>query len=436
VNIRRILFALFLIGMLTTTFYARLFNVNASSSEKSVQAESVDWWSMFHHDLNHMGYSTSTAPKTNRTLWSYTTGSYVESSPAVVGGVVFVGSWDSKVYALNASSGALIWSYKTGGYLYSSPAVAGGVVYVGSNDDKVYALNATTGKLVWKYPTGGVVESSPVVVGGVVYVGSWDSYVYALDAAKGTLVWRYLTGGPIVHSSPAVVGGGVVYIGSTDDKVYALDAAKGTPVWSYTTGSVVDSSPVVVGGVVYVGSWDDKVYAIGLSPSPDVAVTGVMSSKTVVGQNFSMSISVTVANQDNRAETFKVTAYANGANATFIASQNVTLSSGLSAIITFVWDTTGFAKGNYTISAYAWPVQGETYTADNNCTGGTVYVVIPGDINGDGAVGPLDLGIMGAAWGAFTEESNYNANADINDDDSVGPLDLGIIGAHWGEFET
>ena len=66
------------------------------------------------------------------------------SSPAVVGGVIFVGSLDGKVYALNAATGALIWSYTTGDWVASSPAVVGGVVYVGSGDGKVYALNAAT----------------------------------------------------------------------------------------------------------------------------------------------------------------------------------------------------------------------------------------------------------------------------------------------------
>jgi len=103
---------------------------------------SVDWWPMFHHDLNHTGYSTSKAPKTNQTLWSYTTGGNVRSSPAVADGKVYVGSRDSKVYCLNASTGSLIWSYTTGGFVYSSPAVADGKVYVGSDDFMVYAFGS------------------------------------------------------------------------------------------------------------------------------------------------------------------------------------------------------------------------------------------------------------------------------------------------------
>ena len=85
--------------------------------------------------------------------WSYTTGG-VDSSPAVANGVVYVGSGDFNVYALNASTGAKLWSYATGNSVESSPAVANGVVYVGSADANVYALNASTGAKLWSYATG------------------------------------------------------------------------------------------------------------------------------------------------------------------------------------------------------------------------------------------------------------------------------------------
>jgi outer membrane protein assembly factor BamB len=51
----------------------------------------------------------------------------------------------------------------------SSPAVAGAVVYVGSGDGKVYALNATTGATLWTATSIDAVGSSPAVAGGVVY---------------------------------------------------------------------------------------------------------------------------------------------------------------------------------------------------------------------------------------------------------------------------
>jgi outer membrane protein assembly factor BamB len=100
--------------------------------------------------------------------WSYTTGHGIFPSPAVANGVVYVGSFDDNVYALDARSGAKLWSYLTGNYVTSSPAVANGVVYVGSEDSSVYALNAGTGAKLWSYATGNWVLSSPAVANGVV----------------------------------------------------------------------------------------------------------------------------------------------------------------------------------------------------------------------------------------------------------------------------
>jgi hypothetical protein len=55
--------------------------------------------------------------------------------------VVYVGSADGNLYALNARTGARLWNYTTGSYIASSPTVANGVVYVGSVDGKVYSFS-------------------------------------------------------------------------------------------------------------------------------------------------------------------------------------------------------------------------------------------------------------------------------------------------------
>jgi outer membrane protein assembly factor BamB len=197
---------------------------------------------------------------TGITKWSYTTRDYINSSAAVANGVVYIGSWDRWVYALDADTGAVRWMYPTGDWVDSSPAVANGAVYFGSWDDNVYALDADTGAGRWSYPADAAVASSPAVANGVVYVES-DNGFYALDAATGILKWTYPAPG---FSSPAVVNG-MVYVGSgagSTGSIYALDAATGALKWSYRTGNRVDSSPAVANGVVYVGSADRNVYAL------------------------------------------------------------------------------------------------------------------------------------------------------------------------------
>src|SRR5581483_988033 len=79
------------------------------------------------------------------------------------------------------------WKFNTHGQVYSSPALLNGVLYVGSNDHNLYALDAETGAQKWKFKTGSRVTSSPAVVGGTVFVGSFDGIFYAVDAATGQL---------------------------------------------------------------------------------------------------------------------------------------------------------------------------------------------------------------------------------------------------------
>jgi outer membrane protein assembly factor BamB len=154
------------------------------------------------------------------------------------------------------------WTASTGSYILSSPTVANGIVYVGSSDELLYALDAKTGKRLWLHVAKDDVGSSAAIANGIVFAGSEDRNVYAFDARTGKPIWTASTGATI-HSSPAVANG-VVYVGSQDHKLYAFDAHTGAMLWSYTTGDVVDSSPAVVNGVVYVGSWDGKVYAFHL----------------------------------------------------------------------------------------------------------------------------------------------------------------------------
>jgi outer membrane protein assembly factor BamB len=156
----------------------------------------------------------------------------------VANGVVYVGSYDGGIYALNASSGFVTWDYAAGGGVASSPAVASGVVYVGSGDGRVYALDASDGNVRWDYATGGDVASSPAVADGVVFVGSYDGKVYAVNASDGGLVWSYATG-EMVLSSPAVANG-MVYVGSYNHQLYAFGSSTGEQTYSvvFTTSSL------------------------------------------------------------------------------------------------------------------------------------------------------------------------------------------------------
>ncbi|MHB8793133.1 MAG: outer membrane protein assembly factor BamB family protein [Thermoleophilia bacterium] len=197
--------------------------------------------------------------KTGVEKWRRGVMSYVESSPAVVNGIVYVGSWDRNVYAIDSGTGTIKWQYKTKGQVLSSPAVSMGTVFIGSGftraaDDKnLYAIDAATGSLKWSFPTGWAVSSTPAVSGGAVYFSGEDKKLYAVDATTGMTRWAYTVND---FSSPAV-SNGVVYAGNNRSGLIALDSTTGTQVWSFAIpsiqGSVNIQSPIVSNGIVYFG---------------------------------------------------------------------------------------------------------------------------------------------------------------------------------------
>ena len=224
-------------------------------------------------------------------LWRFPTKAAIASTAAVWDGVVVVPSIDGSVYGIDAANGRRRWRFATQGerrftapgihgippstelmpdpfdVFTSSPAIAGGVVYFGSGDHDVYALDARTGALRWKFATGDVVHASPAVANGTVYIGSWDRNFYALDAATGALRWKYRTGDDhVTHNqigigSSAAVGGGLVYFGARDSHVYALDARTGAVRWVHDDhGSWVMASPALAGGVLYFAASDEKKF--------------------------------------------------------------------------------------------------------------------------------------------------------------------------------
>ena len=178
-------------------------------------------WSMFHHNAQHTGRSPYTGPHNVNVLWTYETGDSVGSSPAIdSSGIIYVGSEDCKLYAINPD-GTLKWTYQTEGGIYSSPAIGNdGTIYVGSRDHNLYAIKSD-GTLKWNYSTGGEINAHPTIGhDGTIYVGSYDHNLYALNP-DGILKCSY-DAGQIVHSSPAIDQDGIIYIGSSNGYLHAL----------------------------------------------------------------------------------------------------------------------------------------------------------------------------------------------------------------------
>jgi len=166
----------------------------------------------------------------------------------------------------------------------------------------------------------------------------------------------------------------------------------------------------------------------------DIALTRLATSKTVVDEGSDLNVSVMTFNYGNTTENFNVTVYAN--TTTIATFTNITLERRNSTTINFTWNTSGFAKGNYTLRAYASPVQNETDTTDNTRIDSQICITILGDVNGDRTINFLDAILLGVAYNSEPTEPNWNPNADLNNDNVVNFLDAIILGANFGQSWT
>jgi outer membrane protein assembly factor BamB len=158
--------------------------------------------------------------KSRMQKWKKTKKQGLWSFPVIANNIIIFGARDNTVYGLNASTGELLWTYGTGSMVDSTPSVLGEIAYIGSYDGKVHAINISSGERVWKSRVMAPIYAKPVLAGDMVIVGTWDKTLYVLDRETGIIIGKYTSGGSI--TAPASVMNRTIYAGAKDGKLYAL----------------------------------------------------------------------------------------------------------------------------------------------------------------------------------------------------------------------
>ena len=222
----------------------------------------ADAWPHFRGTATLTGVSSATVPNTLKRLWVWEAGTDapVDSSPAIVGGVVYVGTGAGELVALGLDDGKLRWRYKAGESIgESSPAVAAGRVFIGDLEGGVHAVNASDGKRVWNHKTRSEVKSSPTISGDLLLIGSYDGILYALGAADGKPRWQLKTEN-YVHGTPAI-SDGVAYFAGCDEIFHAARLKDGQKVFEASATAYTGASVALQDGVGYFGTFDNQVVA-------------------------------------------------------------------------------------------------------------------------------------------------------------------------------
>ncbi len=191
------------------------------------------------------------------------------SNPLVVESVLFIGSADGAVYALDSGTGVTKWRFQTGEDLKSGPEVIRVPSGTTMGDQMAAGIAAANSREVTGIRR---VDMSPIVAEGSVLIGSGDHFFYALDAATGRMRWSYRAGVGMASKNntpypvPApVVNGGVVYF-VTEDGLHAVDAGTGERRWLFETLTEVPaeqldgmkrspSAPLLAADTIFLTAW-------------------------------------------------------------------------------------------------------------------------------------------------------------------------------------
>ena len=225
-----------------------------------------DWW-MFHHDARHTGCSAYAVPNPAQTLWKFSTGGAIKSSPVIgAQGTIYVGSEDMNLYAINPD-GRKQWAFSTGGFVESAPAIgADGTIYTCSYippsplpvTPYFYAVNPN-GTLKWSYPLNSSI-SPTIGTDGTIYIAADDGNLYALtdNGTSASLKWSTKIS---PTSSPAIGTDGNIYVGG-GNHLYQI-TPDGTVQGTFGTLGPIYSSPTIgQDGTIYFGCDDDNFYAV------------------------------------------------------------------------------------------------------------------------------------------------------------------------------
>ena len=166
--------------------------------------------------------------------------------------LVVVGSEDGNLYAYDAEVGGnVLWTFRTGGKIWSTPVIKDGIVYFGSHDKNVYAVNLTDGTEEWRFTTGGAVAGKPLLFNGLVVIGSFDKNLYGLEAESGVKSWELA--GDNWFWAGAVANGSTIFAPNMDGNIYAVDE-QGDLLWKYDLGSPIVSRPALVTDALVVAA--------------------------------------------------------------------------------------------------------------------------------------------------------------------------------------
>ena len=190
----------------------------------------------------------------------------IVGGPALVEDKLLVPSSDGKLYAYDIEQFAKLWEYPTSNKIWATPVSQGSIVYFGSLDHNLYAINAKDASSFWDKPfkTKGAIVSKPLIVDQTIYIGSFDGVFYGVDIKTGLEKARF-TGGEGWYWGGAISDGEIIFVGSLDGNIYALNKIDLSLKWKFDAENSIVGSPIIIKDKLVFSSSDGRLRTVNLS---------------------------------------------------------------------------------------------------------------------------------------------------------------------------
>jgi outer membrane protein assembly factor BamB len=225
------------------------------------EAQNENDWPMFRGNQGLLGVAHGELPDSLDFLWRFKTEGEVKSTPIIDSNIVYVGSNDGNIYAIDLYSGQQFWAYKTDDSVEAAPLYINGIICAGTTGGILYAIDAVTGTFQWKYETGGQILGaanwtySPDNRNIWIIVGSYDNCLHCVNSRNGKLIWKYESGN-YINGSPSIEGQFAVF-GGCDEVIHVISLTDGKQEKKIEGGSYIAASAAIADGQIYVGNYDN-----------------------------------------------------------------------------------------------------------------------------------------------------------------------------------
>lgn len=177
------------------------------------------------------------------------------ATPLVQPGVVYAGSSDGGIYAIESARGGKLWRHEAGAPVFSGIELRDeDTLMFGTMDGSAVLLDRRSRAEILRVKTGGGVVTTPVIAAHRLIVGSRDYQLHAFNLADGSPAWRFSYWFSWIESTPALRDG-LLYVGGSDyARVTAIDPATGRARWGTIVGGMDWGTPLVTERFVFTGT--------------------------------------------------------------------------------------------------------------------------------------------------------------------------------------